>query len=265
MITTNILDATDSHKIVARKGRFFVMEYDRDLSVSPEFAQQAYFASQMNIKKRQVIAKLTDTDGIIVQAKAMQMMMGQVEVSTNVKGAGDFMKKLVGSTVTSETVIKPRYIGEGTVVLEPTFKYVLLLDTSDWEGSVVIEDGMFLACEDSLDLKVTGRKNISSAVLGHEGLFNTTIIGDGIVALESPVPDDELIVVDMVDDELKLDGSMAMAWSYDLEFTVEKATRTLIGSAASGEGFLNVFRGTGRVLIAPVEKNKGISVPKEEK
>ena len=45
---------------------------------------------------------------------------------------------------------------------------------------------------------------------------------------------------------------MAIAWSNSLTFTVEKTTRSLMGSAASGEGFVNVYRGTGRILIAPV-------------
>ena len=51
---------------------------------------------------------------------------------------------------------------------------------------------------------------------------------------------------------LKIDGNMAIAWSGSLNFTVERSGKTLIGSAASGEGLVNVFRGTGRVLMAPV-------------
>lgn len=261
MIRTNLFESNDSHKIIARCGRFSVLEYERDLSVTPEQAATAYFASQMNVRKRQVIAQTTDIDGVIVQSGGMQLLLGPVEVNTNVRGAGDFMKKLVGSAVTSETVIKPHFIGEGTVVLEPTFRYVLLQNLDIWNGAMVIEDGMFLACDDSLDLKVTSRTNVSSAVLGHEGLFNTTIIGQGVVAMESPVPEEELVVVDLEDDEIRIDGSMAIAWSHDLEFTVEKTTKTLIGSAASGEGFVNVYRGTGRVLIAPIDKNRGISIP----
>ena len=56
---------------------------------------------------------------------------------------------------------------------------------------------------------------------------------------------------------------MAVAWSSTLKFTVEKTTSTLVGSLASGEGFVNVYTGTGRVLIAPVRESKGINAPKE--
>ena len=154
--------------------------------------------------------------------------------------------------MTGESAIKPQYFGEGTVVLEPTYKHILLEDLANWNGSMVIEDGLFLACDNTVNMSVTARSNVSSAVLGGEGLFNTALSGAGIAVLESPVPRDELIIVDLENDTLKIDGNMAIAWSSTLQFTVERTTSTLIGSAASGEGLVNVYRGTGRVLIAPV-------------
>lgn len=45
---------------------------------------------------------------------------------------------------------------------------------------------------------------------------------------------------------------MAIAWSPSLKFTVERSSKTLIGSAASGEGLVNVYRGTGKILMTPV-------------
>lgn len=62
---------------------------------------------------------------------------------------------------------------------------------------------------------------------------------------------------------MKIDGDMAIAWSNTLKFTVERTTGTLAGSVASGEKLVNVYRGTGRVLVAPIEKDKGLPVPEE--
>lgn len=263
MVVTNLMEETDSRKIVEKRGRFTVIEYLRDISVSPRMAQEAYFASEMNVRKRQLIADIDPKIGVVIQAGEMQMMIGDLEAATNVKGAGDFFKKLVKSSVTSETIIKPHYTGTGTLVLEPTFYHILLVDLDEWEGDMVIEDGMFLACEDTVDIGITSRKNISSLILGNEGIWNTMLKGPGLVALESPVPADELIVADLDEDVIKIDGDMAVAWSSTLNFTVEKTTSTLIGSLASGEGLVNVYSGTGRVLIAPVRKNVGINAPKE--
>lgn len=265
MIKTNLFQPTDAHKIIAESGKFSLLEYERDLSVTPSTASTAFFASQMNIRKRQVIARLDNDGGVIVQAGTMQLMIGQVQAATNVKGAGDLVKKFVGSKVTGETTIKPRYEGSGLLVLEPTYRFILFENLENWNGSMVIEDGMFLACDDSVDMKVTARNTVSSAVLGKEGLFNTALVGQGIAVLESPVPSEELITVDLDNDVVRIDGNMAIAWSSSLKFTVERTTKTLVGSAASGEGLVNVYRGTGRVLIAPVAYDNGIAVPKPTK
>lgn len=204
----------------------------------------------MNIKKRQVFVTLNDSD-VVLQSGAMQWMAGNVSAATNIKGAGDFIKKLAGSKVTKESAIKPRYHGTGSVVLEPTYKYLLIENAADWNG-MVIEDGLFLACEGSVDMKVVARSTFSSAVAGGEGLFNTCLKGAGYVVLESAYPREELLEVNLQDDVLKIDGSYAIAWSQSLQFTVERSTKSLIGSAASGEGLVNVYRGTGKVLMAPL-------------
>ncbi len=257
MFSTNFDESSEVRKVIPGKGIFSVLEYEKDVSTDPISAIAGYYASQMNVKKRQVVAKLNN-DSVIIQAGAMQMLLGNVNVKTDVKGAGDLMKKFIGSKVTGESAIKPRYTGTGVVVLEPTYKYILFEDLSDWNGSIVIEDGMFMACNDTVDMKVVARSNLSSAVLGGEGMFNTSLVGSGIAVLESPVPREEVIEVTLDNDVLKVDGNQAIAWSGSLKFTVEKTTGSLIGSAASGEGLVNVFRGTGKVLIAPVRNTLGI-------
>ena len=117
---------------------------------------------------------------------------------------------------------------------------------------MTIEDGMFLACDSRVKRDIVTRKNLSSAVLGGKGLFNMSLRGNGVVALESNVPEEELIEIELENDELKIDGNMAMCWSSNLDFTVERTTKTLVGSAVSGEGLVNVYRGTGRVLMSPI-------------
>ncbi|MCR5544353.1 MAG: AIM24 family protein [Eubacterium sp.] len=106
MIQTNLFNPTEVHKIISQKGVFSVLEYDHDVSVSEGSAMQAYYASKMNVRKRQVIAALNG-GGVVVQAGAMQIMMGDLEAATNVKGAGDLLKKAIGSKVTGESAIKP--------------------------------------------------------------------------------------------------------------------------------------------------------------
>ena len=54
----------DDIRTVESKGPFTVVEYLRDLSVSPSSAATAYFCSQMNVRKRQVVCDLAKSGGI---------------------------------------------------------------------------------------------------------------------------------------------------------------------------------------------------------
>lgn len=236
--------------MIAEKGSVKVFEYQRDLSVRADNAIGAYYASEMNIRKRQVLIEMNGTPWTL-QAGAMQWTAGNVSMGSGIKGVGDFFGKAIASKVTKETTVKPEYTGNGLLMLEPTFKHILLMDVAEW-GSMVLEDGLFLACEGGVKQSITARSNLSSAALGGEGLFNLCLTGNGVAVLESPVPYEELIEFNLQDDEVKIDGNMAIVWSNSLKFTVEKSSKSLIGSAVSGEGLVNVYRGTGKILMAPV-------------
>lgn len=243
----------DDVRILESRGAFTVVEYLRDLSVSPSSAQAAYYCNEMNVRKRQVLCNLAKS-AVTLQAGAMQWTAGNVNATTGIKGVGDLFGKAVRGKVTGESAIKPEYTGDGILVTEPTYRYILLEDLNDWNGSIVLDDGLFLASESSLKHKAVMRSNLSSAVAGGEGLFNLGLTGSGVVCLESNSPREELIEISLQNDVVKIDGNMAIAWSGSLEFTVERSGKTLLGSAASGEGLVNVYRGTGKVLMAPVAR-----------
>lgn len=241
----------DDIKTLDELGPFRVIEYQRDLSVMPMNAQIAYYSNAMNVRKRQVVCSLGKA-GVTLQAGAMQWTVGDVNATTGIKGVGDFLGKAMRGKVSGESAIKPEYVGSGTLVLEPTYKHILLLNVDDWNGSIVLDDGLFLACESTLKHKAVMRSNLSSAALGNEGLFNLGIVGSGVLCLESPCPLEELVEITLNNDALKVDGNFAIAWSGSLDFTVERSGKSLIGSAASGEGLVNVYRGSGKVWLAPV-------------
>ncbi len=246
----NFMD-NDDIRILDTKGPFSIAEYKRDLSVTPESAMLAYYCNEMNVRKKQLVCDLSKGN-ITTQAGAMQWMAGNVNMTTGLKGVGDMIGKFFKSKVTGEDTIKPEYTGSGTLVLEPTYKHIILFDACEWNGSVVLDDGIFLACESCLKQTVVARTNFSSAVAGGEGLFNLCLSGNGIFAIESACPREELIEIELIDDVLKVDGNFAIAWSNSLSFTVERSGKTLLGSAASGEGLVNTYRGTGKVILAPV-------------
>ena len=255
MVQQNLL-STENAVVKSQLGGMQVIEYARDMSVSPLTSKTEYFMAKMNVNRRQLLLNLNG-NSYTIQAGAMQWISGKVQMASDVKGVGNFIGKMVSSAVTKESAVKPVYSGYGQVMLEPTYRHLLLTNVADWGGQIVLDDGLFLACDSQLEQKVVSRTNISSAVLGGEGLFNLSLRGNGVCALESIVPLEELIQIDLQDDVLKIDGNMAICWSGSLNFSVEKSTKSLIGSAISKEGFVNVYRGTGRVWMAPVLMSGG--------
>jgi len=248
----NFVGENKNIKVLDEKGPFKIIEYEKDLSVSPDEAIQKYYASKMNIRPRQLVVDLKKTSGIYLQSGAMQWMSGSNKLSSGIKGVGDLGKKYLKSKVTGETVVKPEYSGNGYIVTEQTYKHLILLDLNEWDNNLMLDDGLFLAAEKSVDLTVKKRTNISSALASNEGLFNTVLVGSGHVCLESTIPYKELIIIELQNDTVSIDGPMAIAWTSNLELTVERSGKTLFDSTFSGEGLVNVYRGTGKILMAPL-------------
>lgn len=239
-------------EIVSQNKGFKVIEYKKDLSVAPYTAATAYFSALMKCRKRQLAIEMDGTSGVILQAGAMQWTAGNVGATSGIKSPMDLAKKLFKGKVTGESAVKPEYQGSGLLVCEPTYKHLIVMDLADWNGSVVLDDGMFCACESTVKQELVMRSNLSSAVAGGEGLFNLGLRGSGIFCVESFSPQEELIEINLENDVLKIDGNMAVAWSGGLSFTTERSGKSLVGSVVSGEGLVNVYRGTGKVLLAPV-------------
>ena len=112
-------------KITQSLGNFMVLEHAKDQSVAPENAQTEYFMSQMGVRRRQVIIKVDNAHSAILQAGAMQWMAGDVQATTGLKGVGDLFGKMVKGAVTKESAVKPEYVGNGIIALEPTYKYII--------------------------------------------------------------------------------------------------------------------------------------------
>lgn len=256
-------------KLLETAGCFSVYEHQKDLSTSADMAMVSYYMHEMNVRKRQVLAQLNGNT-IKMQAGALQWLCGNVESQTGLgSGAGaigGFLKGMVKGMVTGESTVKPLYRGYGFVMLEPTYKYIIVEDISKWgPAGIVLQDGLFLACDATLQEKVVSRKTLSSLAAG-EGLFNLSLSGNGVAVFESPVPREELIEIELNNSVLKIDGNMAIAWSNTLELTVERSSKSLIGSMVNKEGLLNVYRGTGKIWMTPTVAGtlmEGGGVPSE--
>lgn len=228
-----------------------VMEYQKLLgSTNTRAAMDLYYMEKQNIRARQVAVYLTN-DAVTVQPGAMSYFQGPLEMVSGLT-PGNALGRLFSGAVTGEGAAQPEYKGSGMLVLEPSFQHFLLLQLDHEE--IVVDKGMFYCAQSGIAVKPFMQRSLSSALAGGEGLFQISLSGTGLTVLECPVPSCEIDIIELHNDTLRVDGNFAVLRSASLEFTVERSAKTLLGSAASGEGLVNVYRGTGSVWLAPTIK-----------
>lgn len=182
---------------------------------------------------------------ILLEPGALHFSKGEIEMQIEGGGSvGGFLKKAASGLASGESMVKPRYTGTGDVFLEPRTDFLYFIPLR--EQTLVCDRGLFVACDGTLT--VDGQIN-RSAVKSGEGLVQPRMKGTGVAMISSPVPMEKIMVITLENEALKVDGPFVMAFWGNLEFSVEKSSKGLFSSAASGEGFVNVYRGTGTVWL----------------
>ena len=96
---------------------------------------------------------------VTIQAGAMQWMAGDVNATTGIREWAICSARRSGERPAASPLSSRSTRDQAPLVLEPTYKYLLLINVGDWGGSLVLEDGYFLACESSLKHKAVMRSN----------------------------------------------------------------------------------------------------------
>jgi uncharacterized protein (AIM24 family) len=208
-------------------------------------AEKLFYLKQSGMKLKQIKITL-ENEEIITEAGALHFMKGNISPTNKIPSVGNFIQ----SKLSGEAVFRPRYQGTGEIYLEPTFGHFIVHEINE---DIIVDKGIFYSCESSITVGAVLQNNISSAILGGEGLFQTRLSGKGKVVLISPTPVLELKKYKLNNDKLSVDGNFAILRSASIDFRVEKSSKTLIGTAFSGEGLLQTFQGVGEVWIAPLK------------
>lgn len=211
-------------------------------------ARYLYFAEQQGIKMKYVKVTLNDSK-VTTESGALYYSIGQVKTTTSVGGVGGMIGKMVKGAVTQEKAFTPVYEGTGVVVLEPTFSHYIIRELKD--ESFILDRGIFFCSVGDIEVSPYIQKSVSGAMFGSEGLFQTRVSGTGVVVMQIPVPMDEVVSITLDDEIARLDGDFAILRSESIKFTVQRSTKSVVGTVVSGEGFLSTFKGSGTIWITP--------------
>jgi uncharacterized protein (AIM24 family) len=249
MNEADIFEVVETEQVSGAK--FEVVQY-KSLKGSDNLyvAEKVFFANKADIHLKMIRVTLERSE-ILIEPGALYFMKGDLQLKSDIQQG--LSKGLMRKFTTGETLFQSRIKGSGEVYLEPTFGHYSLFNIE--EDGLIVDKGAFYCA--SADLEVTAKMqgNVSSALFGGEGLFQTQIKGTGVVVLISPVPTAELLIYQLkLGEKLSVDGSFAFARTASVEFRAEKSGKSFLQSATSGEGLLQTFTGPGMVWIAPTEE-----------
>lgn len=233
------------------ESKFQILEYENlDGATDVQTAFGINVIRQSGVKLKQIRIIINESS-VKLEPGTLSYMKGDIDIRSKSGGLIGFGKKIISSKLTGETAFKPVYSGSGEIFLEPSFDHFALIELEDDE--IIVSDDMFCACEDSIEINATMQKTFSAALLGSDGLYQTRLEGYGIVALRVPVPESEIFKCVLINDTLRVDGNFAILRTGNIEFSIEKSSKSLIGTAVSGEGLVSVYRGTGEVWLVPTK------------
>lgn len=212
-------------------------------------AEQLFFVTQAGMRLKKVKITLRSSK-LRVEPGALYFMHGNLEIKAST--GGGLIAGLTRKAFSGESFFVNEIHGSGEIWLEPTFGHFILVEISDGDA-LIVDRSMFYAGTSGLDVSAAAQKNLSSAALGGEGLFQTKIAGNGIAVLFSPVPRSEIQEIQLNKSKLSVDGNFALMRTGDVEFRVEKSSKSWVATSVSGEGLLQTFSGTGTVWIAPTQ------------
>ena len=213
-------------------------------AVPPQPAPSHFGAIKFDVVEKETLKFLTaefSNSAVRYESGGMYYMQGNLDLEANLPSAGGFLK----SMVTRESVVKPVIRGSGTVWFEPTFGNFTIMELKGEEW--ILDKGAYYASEMGIEIGSFTNKSISGLFSG-EGFFQTKVSGTGKVVIFSNGP---IETIELNNGKLVVDGSFAVARQASVQLTVAKANKGIFGSMISGEGIINTFTGSGKVLIAP--------------
>ena len=175
------------------------------------------------------------------EAGTLSYLRGTIDVDVPLPSVG----RAIGSILSDEPMIRPRYVGTGEIFLTPSLGGYHVLDLA--EEAWILEDGAYWASDGAVDLGVHREPMLTSFWAG-EGFidFQTRVSGKGRVVLNTVGPVEE---IELRGDRIAAEGKQIIARTAGLSYGIRRPTRSLIGYYLSGENLVRTYTGFGRVLL----------------
>ncbi len=206
-------------------------------------SNQEVQATQRFAQQNSQLLRVVLGDDVLAVKGSMVAFQGQVEFTHEKAGSvGKLLKKMV----TSEDNPLMRVSGQGEVFFANEAGYIFLVELT---GDALSVNGRnLLAFDSSLEWDIN---RVKGAGILAGGLFNTTVHGQGTVALCTV---GKPVLLDCSQQPTYVDTQACVAWSANLVPQVVNSMKmSSLIRGGSGEAFQYAFHGPGFVVVQPYE------------
>ncbi len=180
-----------------------------------------------------------------VEAGALSYLEGDIGIHSRLlPSLGGAIKSLLAD----EAIYRPTYFGTGVITLESSLGgfHVLDLKGESW----ILERGAYWASEGDVSVSYHRESMLTSLWAGEGPVYlQTKVKGHGKVVVTTRGPVQEI----SLDGKKRIatEGKYVICRTGDVSFKVQRSTKNFFGRFTSGEGFVRVFEGTGKILLNP--------------
>ena len=206
-------------------------------------SNQEVQATQRFVQQNSQMLRVVLGDDVLAVKGSMVAFQGQVEFTHEKAGSvGKLLKKMV----TSEDNPLMRVSGQGEVFFANEAGYIFLVELT---GDALSVNGRnLLAFDSALEWDIN---RVKGAGILAGGLFNTTVHGQGTVALCTV---GKPVLLDCSQQPTYVDTQACVAWSANLVPQVVNSMKmSSLIRGGSGEAFQYAFHGPGFVVVQPYE------------
>ncbi|MEP9403513.1 AIM24 family protein [Sphingomonas sp. VNH70] len=191
---------------------------------------------------------------VLLEPGALQFHHGQISSSVIRHEEKGFLARAIASSGTGEAAHATRFTGQGTVWCEPGRRHFVLGTMESDSDAMLLDDRAFYACSGDIKLSTHRHSSVAGLFSGN-GLVQPKLTGRGVFAVESPVPENEIKIIELDGtDELVVNGDFMLMYSASLNVNIGPLVSGIRNTMRSGEGFVYRMTGKGTVFLMPTAK-----------
>ncbi|MGZ9583501.1 TIGR00266 family protein [Paenibacillus marinisediminis] len=190
--------------------------------------------------------KMSPGESIKAESGAMVSMTPNIDLRGSVEGG---ILKGIGRMLGGEKFFFQELTAQnrdGEVTLAPTSLGDIVAVELDGSYSLYVQKDGFLAATRGIEVS-TKMQNLAKGFLSGEGFFIIEISGRGTVFLSSFGAIETKQV--RAGEELIVDNGHLVAWSSNMSYQIERASKGWVSTFTSGEVAVCRFRGPGTIMI----------------